>query len=537
VHAPRGAALVAALLGSWASGADFCVLDPAYPSPWLARQLDAAPPVAALLTAGTPPAELAARTPCIVPVTGGPTASPAARWPALGHRGYVGFTSGTTGAAKAVRSSGLPLAHFLDWYVRTLDLTAGDRYALLAGLAHDPLLRDVFVPLCTGATLCVPPEAAIRSPRELRQWLVAERVTVLHLTPPLLRLLTSVSSPLLNAVRLVVCGGDQLFVGDVTALRAAAPQATVINAYGTTETPQVMAWHAVGPGDPLGPPHGRVPVGTGIDGVQLLVRNASGCPAATGELGRVLVQTGYLADGLGTCYDTGDLGRVLPGGDIELVGRSGSQVKIAGYRIDPQEIDPILRELPGVGDARTAAIPGAGGRPRLVAYVTGPEPDPESLRSLLRRRLPAPLLPAAIVPLQALPLTPNGKLDLRRLPRTPSPAPGTRAGRTAQTSIERRVAGVWRDTLGCGEPNIDANFFDMGGTSLLMARAQVLLEQALRREIPMLTMFEYPTVRSLAAHLADLGAPASGVRHRRRPVSEDAGRRRLIRAELGNEDL
>ncbi len=220
---PRGRTLVTALLAVWSAGADFCVLDPAAPLAWTLRQVDAAPAFTALLATDAP-AELRTRIRVhLDPATNHAPAPSAAPSPA-GDRmpGYLAFTSGTTGAPKPVRADGRPLHHFLRHYADTFALSGEDRYALLAGLGHDPLLRDVFAPLSTGGTLCVPAEHVIRSPRELGRWLAAQGVTVVHLTPPVLRLLTSREQPPLPQLRLVVCGGDQLYFADVAAIRAIA---------------------------------------------------------------------------------------------------------------------------------------------------------------------------------------------------------------------------------------------------------------------------------------------------------------------------
>jgi non-ribosomal peptide synthetase component F/acyl carrier protein len=544
VYAAREPALVAAMLAIWSTGASCCVLDPAYPPQRLVEQLAAAGPVAALLTGVDAPAPLRGRVPRSIAI-GAPRRGPALPEVAW-HGGHVGFTSGTTGVPKVVSASGLPLARFLDWYATAFQLRPTDRFAMLSGLAHDPLLRDAFAPLRVGATLCIPPADLIRAPRELRQWLVDEQVTVLHVTPQLLRLLGGANGPRMghggangprmghggangprmDHVRLIVCGGDQLFAGDVRAIRLIAPAATVVNAYGTTETPQVMACHVIPPGVPIGPDERRIPIGTGINGVSVVVLGPHSGPAAIGAVGRIVVRTPFLADGYGPEFDTGDLGRYLPDGQIELLGRADDQVKVAGYRLESQEIDAVVRRLPYVVDCRTVA----DGQQLITYAVCATAVSTAQLRSDLRPLLPGHMIPTGLVRLPSLPLTANNKLDRRALPawHPPEPEPPARP----HTALEQRIADVWCTVLDRSAVSTEANFFDLGGTSLLMAQVQGGLEQTLRRQIPMLMLFEHSTVRSLAAHLAN-GAGASTLVARRRSRSfADAPHRLLVRREI-----
>jgi amino acid adenylation domain-containing protein len=544
IFLPRGPELVTAMLAAWSAGADFCVLDPHAPSTWIGRLLDAAPAIA-VLVATDPPDELIARVAQVVDPSSRPVPAIAAGGPQPGARqrparipGHLAFTSGTSGTPKPVRADGRPLQHFLRRYVDAFHLSAADRYAMLAGLGHDPLLREVFTALLTGASLSIPPEQLIRSPRELGQWIATERVTVLHLTPPMLRLLTGRAQPALPAVRLVVCGGDQLYYADVQAIRAIAPNATVVNAYGATETPQIQAWSATAPGDPVGAPDSRVPVDSGIDGLRVRVVDRLGRATAVGEVGQLRVETVFLADGLGSGYDTGDLGRLRWDGLIEVLGRADEQVKISGHRVEPQELDAAVRGLPQIADARTLAVSDARGRVRLVVYAVAISDPPRlaAVRAALRGEVPAHLLPAELVVVDALPLTGNGKLDRSALAALPATA-ATSSTRAPRSTMERHIAAEWSATLECPAPDIDTNFFDLGGTSLLMAELQNRLERRLGLRIPMLTLLEYPAVRLLAAHLTSAGAPAINRAAGRRPASPDASRRIAVRAQLRSEDL
>ncbi|GAT69454.1 non-ribosomal peptide synthetase [Planomonospora sphaerica] len=581
VLAARRVELPALLLGVLAAGARWAVLDPALPPARLAAQAAAVDARALLCCPGTvPPPELAGlppvrplppgegRTEALPGEAGAETLSGGGRdqetgpYPGpvapAGERGYLSFTSGSTGDPKPVRAAEGPLARFLDWYPGTYGLTGRDRFALLAGLAHDPLLRDAFTPLVLGGTLHVPDQDDIRDPARLAAWLRDRAVTVAHLTPQLAVLVAAAGVPLPD-LRLVLLGGDRLTWAQAARFREVAPGARLLNAYGTTETPQVQAVYEITGGDRRGraeqadhggraeqaDPGGRaghggrddrgdaVPVGHGIAGAELLVLAGNGLPAAVGELGEVVVRSrrlaeGYLderlteerftleGDGETGRYRTGDLGRYDPAGRVVLAGRADGQVKIRGHRVELGEIEGVLMEHPDVR-AAAAAVADRSGGPVLRAYAVpaGAGVRPAALRRHLGDRLPAHAVPAEVVLLPALPLTPNGKVDRAALPE-PAPRPaGTRADEPSGAT-ERLVAGVWREVLGLPRISAGENFFEIGGHSLATAEVQARLAALLGRAVPIVDLFRFPTVRSLAAHLDGAG---------RTPGPERASRR------------
>jgi non-ribosomal peptide synthetase component F len=268
VHAHRSARLAAALLGVWKAGAAFVILDSAYPAARLASVLSLAEPAAEIEDRLELPETLPADDPGL-PVDPDGTA-------------YLAFTSGSTGFPKGIVGTHAPLSHFLDWHVRTFGLTSADRFSLLSGLSHDPLLRDLFTPLWVGATLCVPDPEEMALPGRLAAWMAREGVTVTHLTPAMGQLLAQDAPPgSLPSLRLAFFAGDVLTGRDVARLRRIAPAVRCVNFYGATETPQAMGWFEAGEGD------GRIPVGRGIEGVQLLVLDRSGRLAGCGELGEI----------------------------------------------------------------------------------------------------------------------------------------------------------------------------------------------------------------------------------------------------------
>ncbi|PYQ65419.1 MAG: non-ribosomal peptide synthetase, partial [Acidobacteria bacterium] len=518
VWAHRAAPLAAALLGVLRAGAAFVIFDPAYPPARLAAMAARARPRAWVEVPGAPPLpeEMATALAGVprFPVDGpGLPVDPAAPCAAVhpDAPAWIAFTSGSTGEPKGIVGSHRPLSHFLGWHERTFGLGEGDRFSLLSGLAHDPLLRDLFTPLWTGGELRVPAPERMGEPGWLAGWLAAEGVTVAHLTPAMARLLAleETAAPL-EALRLVCSAGEALAGGDVERLRRLAPRARLVNFYGATETPQAMGWKIVGPG----PAPARVPLGRGIDGVDLLVLGRAGEPAGIGELGEICVRTpylalGYLDDPAGTAerfapapagrlYRTGDLGRHLPDGEVTYAGRADRQVKVRGFRVEPAEIEEALVHA---GARQAVVMMRSDGSPadrRLVAYFTGDATAAE-LRQALRARLPDFMLPALFVELPALPLTPNGKVDPRALP-----APRREAaehGPAPRTPVEEELAGLWSGLLRLDRIGVHDDFFALGGHSLLATQLVSRLRAAFQVELPLRTVFEVPTIAGLAARI------------------------------------
>ncbi|MFP4438854.1 MAG: amino acid adenylation domain-containing protein [Chloroflexaceae bacterium] len=519
VYAHRSAALAWALLAIWKAGGTFIILDPRYPAARLIDSLTLAQPDVWLqLEAGGPPPaallncldELGCTSRHMLPA--GVEASGALLAEAAGYtpvpvgpddQAYIAFTSGSMGRQKAIIGTHQPLAHFITWHVETFGLHADDRFSMLSGLAHDPLLRDIFTPLSIGATLCIPDPDDIEQPDRLLHWMQAQAVSIAHLTPPLSQIMlpgsTEQTRDVLPALRYAFFGGDQLTGHHVAQLRAAAPEITCVNFYGATETPQAMGYYLVH--DAL-TDSATVPVGRGIEGVQLLVLNATGQISGVGEPGEIYIRSPYLArgylgdDALTTerfitnpftgaagdrLYRTGDLGRYLPDGSVMFSGRNDQQVKIRGFRIELGEIESVLREHPAVREAVVVdgAAP-AGGR-RLLAYLTaaGEQPPASSeLRRHLRARLPDYMVPARFITLEAIPLTPNGKVDRRALP---DPEHTRATGRSQvvapSTAMERIIAQIWREALGVEQIGVHDNFFDLGGHSLLAVQIMAQIEQ------------------------------------------------------------
>lgn len=544
IYGHRSPQLVCAMLAILKSQAAFTILDPGYPPLRLKDCIDVAKPKAWIsIEAADPELEqyLKQRSCRLVSFPGQSDFDSPQLFSEYSSDGgnlgvdpqdlaYVVFTSGTSGKPNAVATCHASLSHFLKWHSETFSFTKEDRFSMLSGLSHDPLLRDVFTPLWVGATICIPGPELILMPQQFRKWIQSEQITVIHVTPAGLRLLNENMpadiSTKLPTLRYAFSGGDVLTRQTVAALKDLAPHCACVNFYGTSETPQAMAYYIAS--DLSCNLKETIPIGRGIDDVQLLVVNEAGQLAGVGEPGELYVRTRYLAKGyLGNVsltqqrftanpftgigedkvYQTGDLGRYLPDGNVEFLGRSDGQFKVRNFRVESAEVEGILRQHPAVTDAVVCTREISDGTTLLLAYLTGVSLDEQDqlaqeLRELLRARVPEYMVPSAFLPIPSVPLTPNNKVDYRALP-LPSAAPFPRVEPMAlpRTAVERDIAQIWSALLPVKEVGLDDNFFDLGGNSLLLVKVHYRLQQLAGKEITLVDLFRYPTVALLARFL------------------------------------
>jgi len=542
--AHRGASLVWAVLGTLKAGAAFMILDPAYPSARLIDYLRIGRPRAWVAVAGAaaPPAEVAAALPALglelphlpsIPedfLAGIPATDPEI---SVGPEdaACITFTSGSTGKPKGVVGRHGPLSHFYPWMGRRFGLSESDRFGMLSALSHDPLQRDLFTPLWFGATICIPEPDRLGMPRYLAEWIRRQEVSVLHLTPAMMELVTlsAEEAPAgerdLPSLRLAFVVGDLLKKAEVARLQRLAAELTCVNLYGSTETQRSVGYFVVPrPETPEAARLGRdvLPLGRGMEDVQLLILNQASGLAGVGEVGEIYVRShhlahGYLGDEALTAqrflanpfggetgdkvYRTGDLGRYLPDGNAEFAGRADFQVKLRGFRIELGEIEAALARFPGVRDCVVVVREDRPGDRRLVAYLVATAPPPtRDLHAFLTRHLPDYMVPSGFVTLAALPLTATGKVDRQALPEPVREETAVSAAELHETHpVEELLAGIWTDLLGVPGVKRQDNFFELGGHSLLATRMMSRVRDALGVELPLRAIFEEPTVAGLAA--------------------------------------
>ena len=395
---------------------------------------------------------------------------------------YVAFASGSIDGPKGIMGSHRPLSHFLQWHSQSFGFNESDRFSMLSGLAHDPLLRDIFTPLWVGATLCIPDQAMMKTLGQLRVWLKTQEISVIHLTPAMSQLLTmtdelalkySDEQMRLSKLRYAFFGGDVLTWRHISPFREIAPSVVCVNFYGTTETPQAMSYYVIPDQndkrkDDWIMKAKPLPLGRGIKDVQLLILNASGMLTGIGETGEIHIRTPYLARGYmgdnksthlrfiinpftreqgDRVFKTGDFGRYLNDGTIEFIGRIDNQVKIRGFRVELGEIEMMLDRCPSVNQAVVLASEDESENKSLVAYIVpeeNSEPSTSMLRDFLKMKLPEYMVPSVFIMLESLPLTPNGKVDRKALPKPDQKRPELEKEFVApNTPTEIKLAEIW----------------------------------------------------------------------------------------------
>jgi amino acid adenylation domain-containing protein len=548
VYSQRSASLIWALLGVLKAGAAFLILDSSYPAARLISCLLAAKPQG-FLQIGTGSVIPSALEECMTPLSFrcrlqlpprssltacDPLAEYSTDNPGLAvgpdDLAYITFTSGSTGTPKGVLGTHGPVSHFIQWHRETFKLDESDRFSMLSGLAHDPLLRDLFTPLCLGATLCIPDSEQMMMPIQLAEWMMQENISITHLTPAMGQILTRTTAQFtLPSLRYAFYGAEALTKRDVTNLQKLAPSATCVNFYGATETPQAVGYFIVSnqednaANDDLSHLKEMLPLGYGIKDVQLLILNACQRLAGVGEVGEIYVRSPYLAKGyIGNheltrerfitnpftrragdyLYRTGDMARYSPDGKVEFLGRIDQQVNVRGYRVELGEIEAVLSEHPAVRETVVIAREDETGEKRLVAYMVSQAAETTAvteLRSYLKERLPEYMIPSGFVLLDKLPLMANGKVDRRALSAYEQSRTELTGGYVApQTAVEEIVANIWAEVLQVERVGIHDNFFDLGGHSLLATQVISRVRDAFRVELPLRVLFERPTVIHLA---------------------------------------
>jgi amino acid adenylation domain-containing protein len=517
----RGVELVVSMLAVLKAGGAYVPLDPAAPAERIAAMVRGSGAARVLtqerlraaLPAGVPALSVDAEWPRIeresaAPFDGGATARTLA---------YVIHTSGSTGTPKGVGIEHGALANHMEWFNRAFDVTAADRVLQKTPINFDASVWEFYAPLLAGGELVMARHQGERDSRYLARTVRDRGVTLLQLVPSVLRLL--LDEPELAgcaSLRTLFCGGEAL-PGELCGRASAVlPAARIVNLYGPAECCIDTSTHTVAAGDR---DRAVVSIGRPVPGTRSHVVDAAGrtCPVGVpGELciGGAQVGRGYLgrpaltaaafvpdpfaAEPGARMYRTGDRARWLADGTLEYLGRMDDQVKIRGIRIEPGEIEAVMRRHPAVGDCVVVAREDAPGDRRLVGYFTGAA-EPEALRAHLRALLPENLVPSALVAMDALPLSPNGKLDRRALPAPEYTAASSAEWVEPATEAEIGIAALWAELLGAARVSAADDFFALGGDSLLATRVVVRTRELLGRDVAVVSLFNHRTLADFAA--------------------------------------
>jgi amino acid adenylation domain-containing protein len=514
----RSAAFVVAALGVLRAGAGYLPIDTAAPRDRIAFMLEDAAPRVIITEARLAPRLLATACPRLdihearsrPAVASGHDAVPNRE-----HLAYMIYTSGSTGRPKGVEVTHGSLANLVAWHRHAFDVTIDDRASLYASPAFDAAVWEIWPYLASGASVHVVPEAVRTDPEALRDWLVAQSITIGFVPTPIAERLLALRWPLWTSLRTLLTGADTLHRYPPEGLPF-----TLVNNYGPTECTVVTTSGPVEP-EPLGE---TLPtIGRPIDNVDVLILDEAMQPAAPGAPGELYIGGAGLARGYhrrpnltaerfvphpgepgARLYRTGDRARLLADGRVAFLGRVDDQIKIRGYRVEPDEIAAVLGAQPGVAACAVVGRDDDGER-RLVAYVV-PTADASLARDAivraLQRNLPDYMVPATFVTLPALPLTTNGKVDRAALP-APDGGNTLRDGAIVAPcgEVETELAAILSSLLGVPEVSVQDNFFLLGGHSLLGTQLVVRVRDVFGVELSLRALFDAPTIADLAVEI------------------------------------
>jgi len=444
---------------------------------------------------------------------------------------YLYFTSGSTGTPKGVVGKNESLSHFVRWEIDTFSVKDTFRFSQLSSVSFDAFLRNVFTPLCAGATVYIPPTPElIMDGAGLVAWLAQNQISFIHCVPTLFRLITSeiLSTTHFANLKYIVMSGEHI---DTHLLKKWYQQigqrVQLVNCYGPTETTLIRTFHFIKPED-SGKSH--VPGGIPINNTQIIILNSQFHLCPPGIVGEIFIRTpfstlGYLnspmpdgqrfirnplsKDHKDIIYRTGDLGRELPDGTLEVLGRIDRMTKIRGIRIEPAEIESNLIRYPGMKEVLVEPCVDSQGEDCLCAYFissikveseTKPF-DPADIKQFLSRYSPAYMIPTYFIQIDSFPLTATGKIDRNALPEPVMISSQTHI--PPESHIERQLAEIWSDVLhiDIGIIGIHDNFFHLGGHSLKAAMVASKICKFLEKRVPLVELFRCQTISSLAQYI------------------------------------
>ncbi len=530
----RSPEMIVALLGILKAGCAYVPLDPEYPTTRLQFMLEDAH-VSVLLTQSALLNNLQSNTAEVICVDELREKIARERWDnpqvttTADDLAYVMYTSGSTGTPKGVAVKHRNVVRLVK-NTNYASFAPDEVFLQFAPVSFDAATFEIWGSLLNGARLALMPQAKV-SLQELGAALKRYRVTTLWLTAGLFSLMVDNHLDDLRGLRQLLAGGDVLSVPHVRKVFEELKDCRLINGYGPTENTTFTCCYLL---KDLAKVNGSVPIGFPISNTSVYILDSWMNPTPIGVPGELYIGGDGLASGYldrpdlnaerfvrdpfstvagARLYKTGDLARYRASGEIEFIGRIDNQVKVRGYRVELGEIETALAEHPSVREAVVVARKDQGDK-HLAAYIVAREdqtPAIDDVRDFLKQRLPDHMVPSVFMLVESLPLSPTGKVDRSALPSTSGIKPVTSAGsfNAPADELELKLTRIWERVLGINSISVDDNFFELGGHSLLAVRLFAQIEKAFRRNLPLATLFQAPTVKQLARALREDGWPTT----------------------------
>jgi amino acid adenylation domain-containing protein len=427
---------------------------------------------------------------------------------------YVIYTSGSSGQPKAVQITHGGLLNLIYWHRRAFSVTAADRASQVASFGFDAAVWEIWPYLTAGASVIFADDATRGIARNLRDWLVAQRITIGFVPTPMAESLMGLDWPAQTPLRVLLTGADTLH-----RYPAGNLPFSLVNNYGPTECTVVATSGVVSPDNR---PDRQPAIGRPIDNVQTYILNNDLVQVPVGAVGELCIGGAGLARGYlnrpeqeaeafvsnpysslpnDRLYRTGDLTRYLPDGQIAFLGRKDEQIKIRGYRIEPNEIVRLLNQYPGVQTSVVVARADNGGEKRLIAYLisSSSQLTQGALQEHLRAQLPDYMVPPVFVRLDSLPLKSSGKVDYAALPApTLLNTIADEVYLSPRTPVEQQISSILAELLGLERVGVNDNFFFLGGHSLLGTQLIARVRNIFGVELPLRIVFDSPTAAQLS---------------------------------------
>lgn len=436
---------------------------------------------------------------------------------------YVYFTSGSTGKPKGVIGRNIGLSHFLGWEISEFGIDSSFRFSQFTNPGFDVFMRDVLVPLCSGATICIPDEAHLSTGEQISEWLEEQRISFIHCVPSFFKLFNQAGqASYFKKLQYILLAGEKIAPFELKSwYQSHGASVRLVNIYGPTETTLAKGFYRI---RPIDAERSFIPIKE-IPGAEFLILDRFGNRCPQGAIGEICIRTPYRSLGYldqasihaqafmvnpltgnaeDIIYKTGDLGRTGEQGEVEILGRSDHQVKIRGIRIELDDIKENILDYSGISDAVVMARKDEDKETYICAYLVSGEPlNTTDLREFLNTYLPRNMVPAYFVLLDEIPLLPNGKVNRKALPEPEISRQGDH--QVPANEVEKELVNIWSGILKLDSSQISVTngFFDLGGHSLRAVNLINEIRQQFGVKLLLHQIFDHTSIQAQAQLIAD----------------------------------